>query len=125
MNKPMAFIIEDDEKLTEIFSESLKMAGFETEFVHDGALALDRLAEITPDLILLDLHLRSVCADDILRDIRADARLANVDVFLATADQLRAEMLRDDVTLVLLKPISVMQLQKLALRITLPSNSQS
>ena len=117
MDKPIAFIIEDDEKLTEIFSQALKMAGFDTEFAHDGAVALDRLAELIPDLILLDLHLPSVPGDDILRYIRADARLKNIHVFLATADQLRAEMLRDHVTLVLLKPISVMQLQKLASRI--------
>lgn len=125
MSKPIALIIEDDEKLTEIFSQALKMAGFETEFAHDGAIALQRLNEIVPDLILLDLHLPSVPGDEILRQIRADARMENVHVVLATADQLRAELLRDDVTLVLLKPISVVQLQKLASRIISQPNSQS
>jgi CheY-like chemotaxis protein len=85
--------------------------------VLDGAVALERLSEITPDLILLDLHLPNVSGDKILRYIRADDRLAKTHVFLATADHLMAQTLQDEVTLVLIKPISVSQLQLLASRI--------
>jgi CheY-like chemotaxis protein len=117
MTQPLALIIEDDSKLAEIFSQTLKMTGFETQSVLDGAVALERLSEITPDLILLDLHLPNVSGDKILRYIRADDRLAKTHVFLATADHLMAQTLQDEVTLVLIKPISVSQLQLLASRI--------
>ena len=121
MSKPTAFIVEDDDKLAEIFSLALKMAGFEVESAQDGAVALARLSEIEPNLILLDLHLPNVSGDEILRAVRADARIAKTHVFLATADQILAETLQDDVTLVLLKPISVTQLQLLASRILPPT----
>jgi CheY-like chemotaxis protein len=117
MTQPLAIIIEDDSKLAEIFSQTLKMTGFDTQSVLDGAVALERLSEITPDLILLDLHLPNVSGDKILRYIRADDRLAKTHVFLATADHLMAQTLQDEVTLVLIKPISVSQLQLLASRI--------
>jgi CheY-like chemotaxis protein len=117
MTQPLAIIIEDDSKLAEIFSQTLKMTGFDTQSVLDGAVALERLSEITPDLILLDLHLPNVSGDKILRYIRSDDRLAKTHVFLATADHLMAQTLQDEVTLVLIKPISVSQLQLLASRI--------
>jgi CheY-like chemotaxis protein len=117
MTQPLAIIIEDDSKLAEIFSQTLKMTGFDTQSVLDGAVALERLSEITPDLILLDLHLPNVSGDKILRHIRATDRLAKTHVFLATADHLMAQTLQDEVTLVLIKPISVSQLQLLASRI--------
>jgi CheY-like chemotaxis protein len=117
MTSPLALIIEDDESLATIFALALQMAGFETEIVRGGKAALARLAEITPVLILLDLHLPQVAGHDILRQIRADERLAESKVILATADALRGESLRSEVDLVLLKPISVTQLRDLARRL--------
>jgi CheY-like chemotaxis protein len=35
----------------------LEVAGFETEIIHDGSQALTRLAEITPAVVVMDLHL--------------------------------------------------------------------
>jgi CheY-like chemotaxis protein len=62
------------------------------------------------------LHIPSVTGETLLRQIRADPRLAETRVLLATADALRAEMYRPEVDLVLLKPISFSQLSELAAR---------
>ena len=120
MTNPVALIIEDDESLSTVFSMALQMAGFETEIARSGNVALTRLAEITPELILLDLHLPHVAGQDILRQIRAEERLASTWVILATADAIMAEGLRGEADLVLLKPISVTQLRDLAKRLFPP-----
>lgn len=116
----LALIIEDDENQAPIFAQALKMAEYETETIHDGQAALDRLAVVVPDLVLLDMHLPNVSGDTILHHIRADERLANTRVMLATADAYMAENLRDKSDLVLLKPISFTQLRDLAKRLRPP-----
>ena len=116
----LALIIEDDENQAPIFAQALKMAEYETETIHDGQAALDRLAVVVPDLVLLDMHLPNVSGDTILHHIRADVRLANTRVMLATADAYMAENLRDKSDLVLLKPISFTQLRDLAKRLRPP-----
>jgi two-component system cell cycle response regulator DivK len=117
LKQTVALIIEDDERLAMIYAEALRSAGFEPEIIQDGRTAQTRLQEIIPTLILLDLHLPHISGDELLRQIRADARLQNSVVMLATADAIMAEGLRVDSDLVLLKPISFIQLRDLAARL--------
>ncbi len=114
--KPFGYIVEDYEDTVTIFQWALERAGYEVEVAKDGAVAQKRLTEIIPDLIILDLHMPHVPGDILLQQIRSDERLANTRVFLATADANMAAQLRDQAELVLLKPISLAQLQELAER---------
>lgn len=120
MTNPLAFIIEDDQKLATIFANALQMAEFETEIIQDGKHALDRLAAAIPAVVVLDLHLPHVSGRDILHQIRKDERLAKTRVMLATADPQIAEGLRKEADLVLLKPVSFGQLRDLAYRLRPP-----
>lgn len=120
MSNPFALIIEDDPKLAFIFAEALQMAEFETEIVQDGKAALERLAATTPAVVVLDLHLPHLSGSDILAHIRADQRLAQTRIMLATADASKAEHLRSDADIVLLKPISLHQMSTLAKRLRPP-----
>ena len=51
----LILIVEDYPSLQKIYSEALQMAGHEFMLAKDGAEALQKVAERTPDLILLDL----------------------------------------------------------------------
>lgn len=117
MTNPLILLIEDDAALAKIFSLTLRGKGFTTEWVADGAAALTRLAEITPDLVILDLHLPNVAGPKILAQIRKDERLASTRVILATADERLAQSLEEQANLILLKPISPEQLSVLAARL--------
>lgn len=121
--KPLALIIEDDRKQATIFEQALQMAEFETEIIRDGKAALERLAVTVPVLVVLDLHLPYVSGDDVLRQIRADERLAKTRVILATADPRMAGPLQEESDLVLLKPISFSQLRDLATRLRPPDTT--
>ncbi len=113
---PLALVIEDDPEQQKIFSKAVEMAGFSVEIFGDGNEAIQRLDEATPTLIILDLHLPNVSGDEILRHIRTQERLASVSVILATADPIFAESLSAESDLILLKPISFIQLRDLAIR---------
>ena len=117
MTLPFALIIEDDPKLAIIFSESLKLAEFQTEIIRDGQAALERLAETVPDVVVLDLHLPFVSGRSILQRIRADGRLNETRVMVVTADAALADTLQSEADLALLKPVSVKQLRDLAVRL--------
>lgn len=110
-------IIEDDEFLSEIFCKALESAQFDTEIVRDGQTALNRLNQSQPAVVVLDLHLPHVSGKEILRHIRSTPHLADTRVMVATADPLTAEWLRQDATLVLIKPISFVQMRELAMRL--------
>lgn len=117
MSKPLALIIEDDSRLALIFAEALRKADYDPEIMNDGRVAQARLKEVVPSLILLDLHLPQISGDLLLHEIRADKRLVDSIIVLATADAVLAEELRPQADLVLLKPISFSQLRDLAARL--------
>ena len=116
MTKPLAFIVEDDPGLGEVFSLSLKDK-FDTEISSNGNTALARLRQIIPAIIVLDLHLPGISGTELLRQIQSDERLVSTRVILCTADAHEANTLREDVDLVLLKPVSPAQLRELASRL--------
>jgi DNA-binding response OmpR family regulator len=64
LQKPIALIIEDDEDLSIIFSEALNSAGFQTEIIRNGRLAMERLAVVTPEIVSLDMHLPEISGVD-------------------------------------------------------------
>jgi CheY-like chemotaxis protein len=117
MTVPFALIVEDDEMLVEVFSWALRTGGFEIATAKDGPTALTRLAEMIPDLVVLDLHLPRISGPEILTRIRADERLVHTKVILTTADYRLADTLRGQADLVLLKPVSPDQLRLLASRL--------
>ncbi len=120
MTKPLALIIEDDPGLSQIFSLALQ-GQFETEAISDGYTAQARLAEVVPAVVVLDLHLPGPAGRVIFEQIRGDARLAATRTIVSTADANEAELLRDQADIVLLKPVSPIQLRELASRLFKPS----
>lgn len=115
-SKPLALIIEDNEDQNIVFSKAMELAGYATESITDGNTAQKRLAEIVPEIIILDLHIPGVSGDVLLLEIRRDRRFENVRVILATADAALAATLETQADLILLKPISFTQLNQLASR---------
>lgn len=115
--KPVALIVEDDTELNEIFALAIEEAGYTTQIVTDGEKALVQLRELTPALIILDLHLPFVSGETVFEYVKADSRFDAAWVVLATADSHRAQQLQDQVDWVLLKPISFTQLRNLTQRL--------
>jgi DNA-binding response OmpR family regulator len=122
---PLALIIEDDDKLSIIFTEALRQAGFDTRVIHDGAEALTAIQTCQPAVVILDLHLPHVSGDEILRAIRQTDSLAHTRVIITTADATLAETLRPQSDLILIKPISFLQLRDVArqMRAAIPATA--
>ncbi|HEC35745.1 MAG TPA: response regulator [Anaerolineae bacterium] len=117
MHDRVALIIEDESDLASLFGMALQTAGFATEIVRTGDAALARLAAVTPDVVILDLHLPHTSGKEVLHYIRADARLMATPVIVVTADARAAEEIRDQADLALIKPVSIEQLRDLGARL--------
>jgi CheY-like chemotaxis protein len=117
MSKPLALIVEDEFDISIVFSRALQAAGFETEIIRSGDVALEWLSSSKPDIVILDLNLPCVTGPEILQHIRADERLAKTPVIIATAYARLAEGIRDQADQVLFKPVSFAQLRDLAARL--------
>jgi CheY-like chemotaxis protein len=111
-------VVEDDVELGEVIQEVLGMiTNDEVEWIQDGQEALDRLQNISPGVVILDLHMPHVSGLEVLAFIRQDERLANTKVVVITADALRAKKAEEVADLVLLKPIRYTDLSQLMQRI--------
>jgi DNA-binding response OmpR family regulator len=116
MIENLALLIEDDEDLSEIFTNALQIAGYQVEAILDGKVAEERLTQIVPKIILLDMHLPHVNGATLLKQIHANDKLKKSRIIIATADSVQAEFYRNMASIVLVKPISFSQLRDLTAR---------
>jgi DNA-binding response OmpR family regulator len=116
MGKPLALVVEDEKDISVIFAKALQAAGFETEVVHSGDVAITWLSSNIPNVVVLDLHMPRVAGTDVLQHIRSHPRLANVNVIIATAYPHMAESLHEAADWIFFKPVSFAQLRDLAAR---------
>lgn len=119
---PLVTIVEDDLFLADIYSDTLKSAGFEVKLFHDGEIAMREVKQLNPDLIILDLNLPKYSGIEIFHDLRKHPATAETWVLIVTANPTQAAELNQSEMdnqnlLVLAKPISVDQLDQLAQRL--------
>ena len=121
-NPPLAIVVEDDPYLSEIYADTLRSIGITTETFQDGESAMQKLKQVVPDLIILDLNLPKYSGVEIFHDLRKQPQTAETWVLIVTANPAQAEELSETEIesqnlLVLAKPISVDQLDQLAQRL--------
>ncbi len=74
-------IVEDDQRLLDFLSQSLRKRGFEILVAPDGLEAIDRLKEFKPDLVILDILLPKLDGLEVLKWIKGN----NLDVLVILA----------------------------------------
>lgn len=117
MSRPIAIIIEDQINISQLYSDALSLAGYDTHAVLDGSKAIEALETITPNVIVLDMNLPRVSGHYILKFIRGDDRLKNIPVIIATANSIMAQAVAAEMTerdYILIKPVSMKDLHVLA-----------
>jgi chemosensory pili system protein ChpA (sensor histidine kinase/response regulator) len=114
---PIAMVIEDDEKLSMIYIQAMKLADYHTLPFRDGQDAMESLEEVVPAVVVLDLNLPRISGETILRKIRGDERYTKTKIIITTANAALGSVLEEQSDLVLVKPVSFSQLRNLAERL--------
>ena len=87
-------IIEDDKEICVMIKDHLEKYNYQVFFTLTGANAIERIKELSPDLIILDLMLPFISGDELIRNIR---KFSDVPVIVVSAKSLtfnKVELLR-------------------------------
>lgn len=101
-------VVDDDLVMREILRALLEAAAFEVVVATDGEDALARLAEVRPDVVMVDSQMPGVAGAEVIRRIRAGAD-AGVAVVLMSGESSEAEVsagLRSGADRYLVKPFA-------------------
>ena len=63
----------------------MQQAGFEVSTAEDGEQALERVASIKPDLLLLDISLPGISGFEVLESLRAQQEFKRLPIIMLTA----------------------------------------
>ena len=86
--RPCVLLVDDYPDAREMYSEYLEYSGFEVIQAGNGMEALQRAAERTPDIILMDLSLPVMDGWEATRRLKADRRTAGIPVVALTGHAL-------------------------------------
>ena len=84
-------VAEDDPASRELIREVLDGRGYEVIEACDGAEALEKIEQLTPDLVLLDIQMPVLDGYAVLRRVRESPRFAAVPVLAVTAYAMRED----------------------------------
>ncbi|HEX4173907.1 MAG TPA: phosphate regulon transcriptional regulator PhoB [Acetobacteraceae bacterium] len=83
--KPLVLVVEDEAALVTMLRYNLEKQGFRVEEATDGQEALTRIAEVQPDLVLLDWMLPQMSGLEVCRQIRRRSATRDLPVIMVTA----------------------------------------
>ena len=86
--------VDDERDLVRSAEIYLTELGYEFHAAYDGIEALEKLEEITPDLIILDITMPRLNGWDVLRMLQQDPAKADIPVLVLTAHSRDAEKAR-------------------------------
>jgi CheY-like chemotaxis protein len=82
--QPLILIVEDDPETRHFYQSVFDRAGFATDGAHNGFQALERVAAISPDLVLTDIAVPGIDGIELCRRLRANERTRNIPVLAVT-----------------------------------------
>jgi two-component system cell cycle response regulator DivK len=87
-------LVEDNELNRDMLSRRLGRAGFATIIAEDGEQALERLAETSPAVVLLDMNLPGIDGWTVCKRVRDNPRLAATPIIALTAHAMAEDRVR-------------------------------
>ena len=82
---PMVMVVDDSLTVRRVTQRLLVREGYRVVTAKDGLEALERLAEERPSVLLSDIEMPRMDGFDLVRNVRADARLADLPVIMITS----------------------------------------
>jgi two-component system, cell cycle response regulator DivK len=109
VRRPTVLVIEDDQPARKLYAEMLKDKGFNVAEAHNGWQAVEKAAELLPEVIVTDLGLPGIDGFEVCRRIHGDNRTRHIPLvaitgrYVSEADMARAQ--REGCHAVLVKPL--------------------
>jgi chemosensory pili system protein ChpA (sensor histidine kinase/response regulator) len=82
---PLVMVVDDSLTVRRVTQRLLVREGYRVVLAKDGLEALERLAEAVPQIVLSDIEMPRMDGFDLVRNMRADARLRHLPVIMITS----------------------------------------
>jgi chemosensory pili system protein ChpA (sensor histidine kinase/response regulator) len=82
---PLVMVVDDSLTVRRVTQRLLLREGYRVVLAKDGLDALERLAEEKPQIVLSDIEMPRMDGFDLVRNLRADTRLADLPVIMITS----------------------------------------
>lgn len=106
-------VVDDEPEIVSLLSEFLGNAGFQIITAVDGQMALDKVSEAPPDLLLMDIMLPKVDGWLVCQKLKADEKFKKIPIILIsgmlTGDS-SADLLVEKCDYLIAKPFEMQKL---------------
>ena len=82
---PLVMVVDDSLTVRRVTQRLLQREGYRVVLAKDGLDALERLGEAIPEIVLSDIEMPRMDGFDLVRNMRADARLRDLPVIMITS----------------------------------------
>ncbi|GAB2501701.1 Hpt domain-containing protein [Lysobacter humi (ex Lee et al. 2017)] len=82
---PLVMVVDDSVTMRKVTGRVLERHGFEVATAKDGIDALERMADVVPDLMLLDIEMPRMDGYELAQAMKSDPRLRNVPIVMITS----------------------------------------
>jgi len=89
-------VVDDDEVIRQLITVNLELEGFEVQTAYDGQDCLDKIKDVAPNVVTLDVMMPRLDGWETAARIRSDDSLASVRIVLLSARAQEADIQRGD-----------------------------
>ena len=84
-HKPLVLIVDDSVTVRKVTSRLLERHGYEAQVATDGIDALEKLQEMLPEVIVLDIEMPRMDGFEVANHIRHNSRLQHIPIIMITS----------------------------------------
>jgi len=77
-------LVEDDEMMARMYRKVFSLGGFEIAIASDGQEGLERIRQIMPDLVILDVMMPKMNGLEVLSELKRDLATKDIPVVMLT-----------------------------------------
>jgi DNA-binding response OmpR family regulator len=93
---PRVLVVDDDEVIRQLITVNLELEGFDVHTAYDGQDCLDKIRDVDPDVVTLDVMMPRLDGWETAQRIRRDDSFAEVRIVLLSARAQEADIERGD-----------------------------
>lgn len=112
--KKTILVVEDDSETAELFSEMLKLSGYQVRVCLNGEQAIKNMDHVQPDVIVLDMMMPVSTGMDVLQHVRSTPVFSEVPVVVVSSKGMPGDIenaVKAGATQYLMKPVSYLDLK--------------
>lgn len=84
-NKPRVLYVEDDKDIQTPIAEMLRLLGYNVECADNGKIAVEKVEQWTPDIIITDVRMPIMDGPTAIRILRSKPRTQNTPILVLSA----------------------------------------